>query len=128
VERSWSEGTVLFTTDRWFPGEQTTRLFFAEGIRVFTTWNSKMNLLCFQLRSFVGLETKTPPERGLGGVRSNRTAEERQLILPSRESARVVPHRSSDPSVFGFAMNGAARIISLSRLLQATIASNGRGV
>lgn len=27
VERSWGEGTVLFTTDKWFPGEQTTRPF-----------------------------------------------------------------------------------------------------
>lgn len=39
--------------------------FRDEGIRVFTTWKFK-NLLCFQLWSYVGLETKTPPERGLG--------------------------------------------------------------
>ena len=119
MERSWSEGTVLFTTDKWFPGEQAMRLFFAEGIRVFTTWNSKMNLLCFQtLFPFLGklasrLETETPPERGLGrgSIRSNWGRASAHPAL-ARKRARVQPHRSYDPSVFRFAMNGAVRIIN----------------
>lgn len=114
---AWSEVSDLFTTDIGFQGNRRRGSFFAEGIRVFTTWNSKKNLLCFQtLFPFWGLAWgwKQKPLRsvGSGGVRSDRTVEERQLIRPSRESARVSPHRSNDPSVFHFAMNGAVRIIN----------------
>lgn len=125
----WSEVSGLFTTDIRFPGEQATRpLVF--GTKESASSPPGRSIISFvsSFCGFVGLETKTPPERGLGGVRSTRTVEERQLIRPSRESARVLPHRSCDPSAFHTAMNGAARIISLSRWSAATIATNGRGV
>lgn len=120
----------LFTTGRMDPGEQTTRPFAFSRRR-----NPRLHHLEDKKLSSVsnsdaakGLETKNPPKRGLGGVRSGRTVEERQLIRPSRDSVRMLPHRSNDPSIFSGLVIGAARITSLSRKSQATIACNGRGV
>lgn len=69
---SWRSGlrevSGLFTTDNFDPGEQAKRLFFAEGIRVFTTWKFK-NLLVSNSDAAVGLETKPLRSVGSGGVR-----------------------------------------------------------
>jgi len=81
---------------KMYPGEQTTRAqgrFTVEVSRVFTTWNSKLSSFPHEDAS-EGLETKTPPELGSGGVRNVEHSKWDQPISPPRERARMSPPRA----------------------------------
>lgn len=126
-ERLWSEGTVLFTTDRWFPGEQTTRLFFCRR-------NPRLhhlefqNLLSFQFRCCGGAGNKNPSGAWArrGSIVSNcgrasaHPALARKRVLVTAQVERPVGIRLHDE------WRGAHHQ-SLS-LVAATIAGNGGGV
>ena len=56
---AWSEVSDLFTTDIWFPGEQTTRLFFCRRNPRLHHLEFK-NLLCFQLWGSRGAGNRNP--------------------------------------------------------------------
>ena len=113
VERRWSEVSGLFTTDKVDPGEQTTRPL------VCNRRNPRLHHLELQKFSSVsnsgaprGWKQKPLRSVGSGGVRETELWKGPQAIPPPRESARVSPHRSNDPSVFcGLVMTSAARII-----------------
>lgn len=113
VERRWSEVSGLFTTDKVDPGEQTTRPLVCNRRNPRLHHLELQNSPLFPTQELQGGWKQKPLRSvGSGGVRETELWKGPQAIPPPRESARVSPHRSNDPSVFcGLVMTSAARII-----------------